>query len=138
MALPLTFVGIDVAKDWLDLWLEPLKRFERLANQPAGWAALIERLQALGPPAGIIVAFEASGGYERGLRAALLGAGFAVRRLNPLRVRLYARSLGRNAKNDRIDARVIARYAAAAETPFPKSSTRCASIWPNWSPIAAA
>jgi transposase len=39
-----------------------------------------------------------------------------VRRLNPLRVRLYARSLGRNAKNDRIDARVIARYAATAET----------------------
>ena len=56
MALPLTFVGIDVAKDWLDLWLEPLKRFERLANQPAGWAALIERLHALGPPSGIIVA----------------------------------------------------------------------------------
>lgn len=73
-------------------------------------------MQALGPQASIIVAFEASGGYERGLRAALLGAGFAVRRLNPLRVRLYARSLGRNAKNDRIDARVIARYAAAAET----------------------
>ena len=116
MALPLTIVGIDVAKDWLDLWLEPIKRFERLANQPAGWAALIERLWALGPQAGIIVAFEATGGYERGLRTALLGAGFAVRRLNPLRVRLYARSLGRYAKNDRIDARVIARYAAAAET----------------------
>ena len=75
MALPLTFVGIDVAKDWLDLWLEPLKRFERVANQAAGWAALIERLQALGPPAGIIVAFEASGGYERGLRTALLTPG---------------------------------------------------------------
>lgn len=43
-------------------------------------------------------------------------AGFAVRRLNRLRVRLYARSLGRNAKSDRFDARVIARYIAAAET----------------------
>jgi hypothetical protein len=48
MALPLTFVGIEVAKDWLDIWLEPLKRFERLANQPAGWAALIAHLHAPG------------------------------------------------------------------------------------------
>jgi len=116
MALPLTIVGIDVAKDWLDLWLDPLKRFERVSNNAAGWAALVDRLTLLGPKAGTTVAFEASGGYERGLRQALITAGFAVQRLNPLRVRLYARSLGRNAKNDRIDARVIARYAAAAET----------------------
>ena len=116
MALPLTIVGIDVAKDWLDLWLDPLKRFERMRNDAAGWARLLDCLTRLGPQAGITVAFEASGGYERGLRQALITAGFAVRRLNPLRVRLYARSLSRNAKNDRIDARVIARYAAAAET----------------------
>lgn len=58
----------------------------------------------------------ATGGYERGLRQALLEVGFEVRRLNPRRVRLYAKSLGRNAKNDRIDARVIARYAEAADT----------------------
>jgi transposase len=55
-----------------------------------------------------------SGGRFRGDR--LLEAGFEVRRLNPLRVRLYAKSLGRNAKNDRINARVIARYAEAADT----------------------
>lgn len=58
---------------------------------------------------------EATGGYERGLRKALLEAGFEVRLLNPLRVRLYARSLGRNAKNDKVDARVISRYAQVAE-----------------------
>jgi transposase len=63
-----------------------------------------------------VVAIEATGGYEGGLRQALLAEGFDVRRLNPLRVRLYARSLGRNAKNDRIDARVIARYAEVADT----------------------
>lgn len=116
MALQLTFVGIDVAKDWLDLWLAPLKRFERTSNDATGWAAVIGLLQSLGIAAGIVVAFEATGGYERGLRQALLEAGFDVRRLNPLRVRLYAKSLGRNAKNDRIDARVIARYAEAADT----------------------
>ncbi len=49
-------------------------------------------------------------------RAELCRPGFDVRRLNPLQVRLYARSLGRNAKNDRIDARIIARYAEVADT----------------------
>ena len=116
MALQLTFVGVDISKEWLDLWLAPLKRFERASNDAAGWATVIELLRSLGIEAGTVVAFEATGGYERGLRRALLEAGFDVRRLNALRVRLYAKSLGRNAKNDRIDARVIARYAEAADT----------------------
>jgi transposase len=116
MALQRIFVGIDVSKDWLDLWLEPPKRFERVSNDAAGWAATRGLLRSLGAAAGLVVAFEATGGYERGLRQVLLEAGFEVRRLNPLRVRLYAKSLGRNAKNDRIDARVIARYAEAADT----------------------
>lgn len=116
MALQRIFIGIDVSKDWLDLWLAPAKRFERLSNDAAGWAALVARLADLGPTACTVVAFEATCGYERGLRQALLAAGFEVRRLNPLRVRLYARSLGRHAKNDRIDARLIARYAEVADT----------------------
>src|SRR5689334_19682473 len=115
MAVHRSFVGIDVSKEWLDVWLEPARRFERVANDAAGWQALAERLGELGPPSGLVVAIEASGGIERGVRGALLEAGFEVHRVNPQRVRLYARSLGRNAKNDRIDARVIARYAAAAE-----------------------
>jgi len=116
MALQLIFVGIDVSKEWLDLWLAPLKRFERVRNDPAGWAAAIDLVKSLGLEAGTVVAFEATGGYEHGLRQAVLEAGLDARRLNPLRVRLYAKSLGRNAKNDRIDARIIARYAEAADT----------------------
>jgi transposase len=116
MALELVFVGIDVSKGWLDVWLAPLKRLERISNDAAGWAAMISLLRSLGDQPGVVVAFEASGGYELGLRQSLLEAGFEVRRLNPLRVRLYARSLGRYAKNDRIDARLIARYAEAADT----------------------
>lgn len=116
MALPLHFVGCDVSKDWLDLWCEGFKQPRRLSNDAAGWQALLAQLAELGPLEGCTVAFEATGGYEAGLRAALLEAGVTVQRLNPLRVRLYARSLGRNAKNDRIDARMIARYAQAAET----------------------
>jgi len=116
MALQLIFVGTDVSKDWLDLWLDPLKCHQRVSNDEAGHRDLIALLAQFGPPQAVLVAMEASGGYERALRSALLEAGFEVRVLNPLRVRLYARSLGRNAKNDQIDARVITRYAQTADT----------------------
>jgi hypothetical protein len=36
MALQRIFVGIDVSKDWLELWLEPPKRFERVGDDSAG------------------------------------------------------------------------------------------------------
>lgn len=111
MPLHRVFVGIDISKERLDLWLGWAGRFEAVANDETGWAALIPLLRPAGMPADVVVAFEATGGYEQGLRHALLAAGFEVRK----RVRLYARSLGRRAKNDRIDARLIARYAEAAE-----------------------
>ena len=44
MALQRTFVGIDVSKDWLDVWLDSAKRFERIANDAAGWTALVAKL----------------------------------------------------------------------------------------------
>ena len=115
MALSIQFVGIDVSKEWLDVWFEALKRPERFSNDILGWGSLLALAESLGPPADIRFAFEASGGYERGLRKILHEAGYSVLRLNPLRVRLYARGIGRSAKNDRIDARVIARFAAAVE-----------------------
>lgn len=115
MALPLLFVGIDVSKASLDVWIESQRSSASFGNDPDGWKALIDRLAKLGAAPGIVVAFEATGGYERGLREALLRAGLQVRRLNPARVRLYARSLGQIAKNDRIDARIIARYAQSAD-----------------------
>lgn len=116
MALQRIFVGIDVSKDWLDLWIESTKQSERFSNCTEGWEALVALLQPLGPEAATIVAIEATAGYERELREVLLERGFDVRILNPFWVRLYARSLGRKAKNDRLDARVIARYAMTAET----------------------
>src|SRR5256714_13194237 len=102
MALQRICVGIDVSKDWLDLWLEPPKRFERVSNDAAGWAAILGLLNALGAAAGLVVAFEATGGYERGLRQVLLEAGFEVRQLNPPLRGPHAKSLGRNPKKDRI------------------------------------
>src|SRR3954468_21262851 len=87
MALSVQFVGIDVSKAWLDVWFEGTKRDERFSNEEAGWTALLVRLTAAGETAGVRIALEASGGYERGLREALLAAGVEVYLLNPLRVR---------------------------------------------------
>jgi transposase len=48
MALPLLFVGIDVSKASLDVWIESRRSSERFGNDPDGWKALIDRLAEVG------------------------------------------------------------------------------------------
>jgi transposase len=106
-------VGIDTSKDWLDVEiLETGERFQ-VSNDAAGWAELVRRLKGHRLTA---VGIEASGGYERGAIRALLKAGLPVRRLNPLRLRRFAQACGIKAKNDRLDAAVIARFVATLPT----------------------
>lgn len=109
MALLQVFVGIDVSRDWLDIHILPLRRRMRLANTTAGWGELDE---ALGDHPQARVAVEASGGYQQGVLRHLSKADRPVHRLDPYKVRQFARAGGRRAKNDRIDAEVIARYLA--------------------------
>src|SRR5262245_39579640 len=73
----------------------------------AGWAELVARLRPLTVSA---IGLEPSGGYERGIIRALLAAGLSVRRINPNKLRQFARARGVLAKNDRLDARLIAEY----------------------------
>ncbi|RVP98392.1 IS110 family transposase, partial [Sinorhizobium meliloti] len=106
-------VGIDVAKGWLDVAvLEPGESF-RVDNDSAGWALLLQRLRGRRVRA---VDLEPSGGYERGAKQALRKAGLPVRNVNPHKLGHFARALGRLAKNDRLDAVVIARYTADMPT----------------------
>jgi transposase len=116
MPQALNFVGIDVSKLWLDVWIETTKHHHRFTNTADGHRALFDALAPLGQPGAVILACEASGGFEHDLRHAALTAGFDFRRVNAARVRLCAESLGRKAKNDRIDAQIIARYAQIADT----------------------
>jgi transposase len=102
-------VGVDVSKAHLDVAVLPDGAVFQVANDAAGWEALIARLQGQAVQA---IGLEPSGGYERGLVRALRRAGLPVRVVNPHRVRLYARARGRLAKTDRIDAAVIARFVA--------------------------
>jgi transposase len=106
------FVGIDVSKDWLDVAVRPAGTAWRCACDEAGVADLIEQLQGLHPR---LVVLEASGGYEAVLAAALGIASIPVAVVNPRQVRDFARSLGKLAKTDRLDAAIIAHFGQATE-----------------------
>jgi transposase len=106
-------VGIDVSKRRLDVAIWESGEAFAVANDAGGWADLIGRLKGRKVKA---VGLEPSGGYERQLARALRKAGLEVRLVNPYRLRQYARALGRLAKNDKIDARLIARFTAELPT----------------------
>lgn len=103
-------VGIDVSKAWLDVYILLTKNFSRIPNTASGWKKLIKIVNALGDS--VLVTMEASGGYERGVSRALAKAGLPVCIMNPSRIRDFAKSMGKRAKTDRIDAQMIALFAA--------------------------
>lgn len=104
--------GIDTAKDKLDIALSVGKERLCVANQLSGWRQLSgwlrdSRIERVG--------IEASGGYERDVVAHLRQAGFVVLVLQPVQVKAYGRSKLRRAKNDQLDAVLIAKVAADQE-----------------------
>lgn len=106
MAQNSKLVGIDVAKDKIDaaIRLGPEATF---AHSPEGRAALVSWLREHGIGRAVM---EASGGYERSWAKSLREAGLEVVIVDPKRVRHFAKSAGRLAKNDTIDARMIAWF----------------------------
>jgi len=109
----LSFGGIDVSKDRLDITVLPDEQCSSVSNDAAGWAELIEQLRGSSITA---IGVEASGGYERGVVRALLAAGMSVRQINPFKLRQFAKASGLLAKNDRLDARMIASFVAIMPT----------------------
>lgn len=106
----IVFVGIDVSKDRLDVYLHPSAVRLQFGTGPEELARLCDRLAGLGP---LKIGLEASGGYEAGLVLALCGAGFQTYMLAPARVRNFALGQHENAKTDAIDAAMIARCLEA-------------------------
>ena len=103
-------VGIDVAKAHVDVCvLGTHSDVQRFANDVDGHCALTAALLPLG--AGLVV-MEATGGYEAALACALQASGLPVAVLNPRQARDFARSMGRLAKTDAVDARMLAEMAA--------------------------
>ena len=109
----LSFCGIDVSKDRLDVLVLPEGRFCSVSIDAAGWAELVARLHPLTVSA---IGLEPSDGYVRGIIRALLAAGLSVRRIKPNKLRQFACARGVLAKNDRLDARLIAEYVAIMTT----------------------
>ena len=104
--------GIDVGKHGLDVAVHGLEDELRVENAPAGVGELIGWLRAREVGR---VGLEATGGYERAVRAALDAAGFAVVVHQPLEVRRFAQLKRRRAKNDRLDAKLIAAATVQVE-----------------------
>jgi transposase len=127
-------IGIDVAKDHLDIHVRPTGESLRVRHDEAGLATLLERLAPLAPT---IVILEATGGYEIPVAASLAGAGLPVAVVNPRQIRDFARATGQLAKTDTLDARLIALFAEAVRpAPGPCPMRRPAPS-ANWSSAAA-
>jgi transposase len=103
------YVGIDVAKAKLDVCLLPSGQTRVVDNDTAGIQQLIALLGQ--QPRVVRCLLEATGRYERRCAADLMEAGFPVTVVNPRQARDFARSLGKLAKTDRIDAATLAQFA---------------------------
>lgn len=102
------FAGIDISKHYIDVFdTSGGGKLERFDNAPAAVAALARRFKQ----DGTFPLFEATGRYDRALRDAFVAEGLAFARVNPARARDFAKAIGKLAKTDAIDARMLADMA---------------------------
>ena len=104
------FIGIDVSKDRLDICVRPSGETFAVTRDDEGLERLVERLRALAPA---LVTLEATGGYETVVASALAAEHLPLAVVNPRQIRDFARSTGKLAKTDRLDAAAIAHFAEA-------------------------
>lgn len=105
-----TFVGIDVSKAHFDVAVHEQALEWQADNTAAGIGELLHRLQDVAPT---LIVLEATGGFEVPLVAELAAVQLPVVVINPRRVRDFARSTGQLAKTDKLDAKLLAHFAAA-------------------------
>jgi transposase len=101
------FVGIDIAKAWVDVAIVPSGRRQRVSTEAPALEGLVQELVTLAPT---VIVVEASGGYESALVSACGVAGLPIVVVNPRQVRDFAKALGRLAKTDELDAEVLALF----------------------------
>lgn len=112
MTISPVYVGIDVSKSTLDIF-DARTGYQTIPNTCEAVKALVAGL-AQAPH---FVVLEATGCYDRRLRRALEAAEVPHARVNPERVRDFARALGQKAKTDRIDARILAQFGERLQPP---------------------
>ena len=104
------FVGIDVSKGTLEVATWPEEKNRKVDNTVEGIEGLLKEMIERKPK---LIVLEATGGYEAAVAAALAAGGLPVAVINPRQGRDFAKSLGRLAKTDKIDARMLARFGYA-------------------------
>jgi len=117
------YLGIDVAKADLVVARDGVVGCTTYPNTDAGHRALVRALEGREPVD--LIVLEATGGYERGVVAALGGAGLPVVVVNPRQVRDFAKATGQLAKTDALDAHVLAAFGARvqpARRPLPSEA----------------
>jgi transposase len=104
----LEFIGIDVSKKRLDIAVGENGGLWSVTNDSEGIEKLIEQLVQFKPQ---LIVLESTGGLERPVLFALDHAGLQVALINPRRAREFAKAIGLLAKTDKLDARLLARFA---------------------------
>ena len=118
------FVGIDVSKAQLDVAVRPEGQGFSVRHDEPGMTTLVERLRELQPH---LVVLEATGGFEVAVVGALAAAGVPLVVANPRQVRDFAKATGQLAKTDRLDAQILAQFAATVRPiprPLPEACTQ--------------
>lgn len=108
------FVGIDIASTQLDVHVIPTGERFVCSNDTNGVHSTVKRLKKIAPE---LIVLESTGGYERDVVIALVEHQLPVAQVNPRRVREFARSIGKTAKTDSIDAFVLASFAEKVRPP---------------------
>jgi transposase len=106
------YVGIDVCKGWLDVYVHPIGQWLRVPNTRQGLKKLKRLLHQYQV---VLIVMEATAKFHREAHRNLHASGFAVAVVNPLRSRLFAEAAGQLAKTDKVDARMLALLAAMLE-----------------------
>ncbi|WP_291198162.1 IS110 family transposase [Hyphomonas sp.] len=109
MQLSTTYIGVDVAKAWIDIFNPDTRQHARCKNDPMALADWINTLKDER------VVFEATSGCDAALIANLSKAGVGYVRVNPLQARQFARAAGVLSKTDRVDARMLSSMGQALQ-----------------------
>jgi len=109
-----TYAGIDIAKHGFDLAFEAKPKVHHFDNDAKGIQSCCKALGQLKPD---LIVMEPTGGYEVALVCKLQAAGLPVAVVNARRIREFARASGQLAKTDKLDAQIIARFAAVLQPP---------------------
>jgi len=105
-----SYIGVDVAKDHLDVAIRPEGKIWTIQNNDKEIKELVTQIQETSPE---LIVMEATGGLEINVASSLALTGLPVAVVNPRQVRDFAKSTGKLAKTDTLDAQVLAHFAEA-------------------------